>query len=241
MNRDNQAAPAQIAIVAEGPTELQFVNQFLAPYLRTASKNRIVVRAMVVPTSISADGKRISGGGSWYSKSPGRGYHGIITNLLAQPHWDAVTTMIDLYGFPKDFLDKQELESPSLSDLEDTLTTAYAPQKRPENWLPFVMKHEIETLVIAAALHGTSSVFSRAQVRTMEKWKRDAGGVEEINDSPQTASSKRLEQLQPNYRKLPDSFEVFSNARLDDVMEECPRFAAWVARLLAAGSGNNRC
>lgn len=100
-----------------------------------------------------------------------------------------------------------------------------------------MVKHEFETLVIAAALHGSSQVFTVGEVKQLQKWKNTAHGVEEINSSAQTAPSKRLKALKTKakvpYRKVADSAAVFTTVRFEDVMAECPHFADWITRLLA--------
>lgn len=55
--------PIRIAVVVEGPSEQQFVTNFLAPYLAGASSGRIYAQAMTVKTSLAANGRLSSGGG----------------------------------------------------------------------------------------------------------------------------------------------------------------------------------
>ena len=230
------AAMALIAIVAEGPSEQQFIANILVPYLQKASGGNLFAQAIVVKTSVAANGKARFGGGGWYSRK-GTDYDSLIRMLLAQPQWQGVSTMIDYYGFPQDFIRKAGLVNPRCEDIEDNLLEYYRNREQPGKWLPFVVKHEFESLVIAAALHGKSTVFSNAQVRQMAGWRDSSGGVEEINDSPQTAPSKRIIQLKEStpvpYSKVRDTKEVFDHASIEAVMDECPHFAGWVANLLS--------
>lgn len=230
------AAMALIAIVAEGPSEQQFITNNLAPYLQQASGGNLFAQAIVVKTSVAANGKARFGGGGWYSGAR-TGYDSLIRMLLEQPQWQGVSTMIDYYGFPQDFIRKAGLVNPRCEDIEEKLLEYYRNREQPGKWLPFVVKHEFESLVIAAALHGKSTVFSNAEIHQMTLWKDAAGEVEEINDSPQTAPSKRIIQLKESspvpYRKLPDTKEVFDHTRIEAVMDECPHFAGWVENLLS--------
>lgn len=232
----NTSAPIQIVIVAEGPTEQQFILNHLTPYLHDMSGGRIKVQAITVKTGRAANGKAYSGGGSWYSKS-GRGYDQLIRGLLSQPQWNLVSTMIDYYAFPQDFIKRAGLHNPELQELENQMLNRYKKAAKFGNWLPFVVKHEFETLVIAAALHGSSNVFSNSEVREMQRWAKKARGVEEINNSPHTAPSKRIIKLKAGstvqYRKIEDSSEIFERTRLEDVMSECPHFKTWVQSLLS--------
>lgn len=232
----NASTPIQIAIVAEGPTEQQFILNHLTPYLHDMSGGRIKVQAITVKTGRAANGKVYSGGGSWYSKS-GQGYDQLIRGLLSQPQLSLVSTMIDYYGFPQDFIKRAGLKNPELREIESQMRNLHKKEAQSGKWLPFVVKHEFETLVIAAALHGPSNVFSNSDVREMHRWAKKAHGVEEINNSPHTAPSKRIIKLKAGstvkYRKIEDSAEIFERARLEDVMSECPHFKTWVQSLLS--------
>ena len=129
------------------------------------------------------------------------------------------------------------MHNPELQELENQMLNRYKITAKFGNWLPFVVKHEFETLVIAAALHGSSNVFSNSEVREMQRWAKKARGVEEINNSPHTAPSKRIIKLKTGstvpYRKIQDSTEIFERTRLEDVMSECPHFETWVQSLLS--------
>lgn len=226
----------EIAIVAEGPSEQQFIVNYLDPYLCQASGGKLYTKAIVVKTGVDANGKACSGGGGWYSRATPC-YDSLIRSLLAEPQLQGVSTMIDYYGFPQDFIQKAGLSAPKCEELEEKLLECYTKREQPGKFLPFVVKHEFETLVIAAALHGSSTVFSAAEIRQMAGWRDSSGGVEEINDSPQTSPSKRIIQLKERskvrYRKVPDSTDVFDHTPFEAVLKECPRFADWVAKLLS--------
>ncbi len=60
-----------------------------------------------------------------------------------------------------------------------------------------------------------------------------AGDVELLNDSPQTAPSKRVLHSWPDYDKVTDGIEVIREAGLAVVMERCPGLKTWIDQLLA--------
>lgn len=109
-----------IAIVAEGPTERQFIDGILAPYLAAKSGNAVFVSTTIVPTSRAASGAPRRGGGAWFGKGQ-FGYDALIRNLLSQPHWSLVTTMMDFYGFPPDFLKKHDLMGADYDQIHEAL------------------------------------------------------------------------------------------------------------------------
>lgn len=58
---------------------------------------------------------------------------------------------------------------------------------------------------------------------------------EEINDSPETAPSKRVERLIPGYQKPLAGVQAAIAIGLDAIRRECPHFNEWVRRLEEAG------
>lgn len=54
---------------------------------------------------------------------------------------------------------------------------------------------------------------------------------EEINDSKETAPSKRLERLIPGYSKTQHGPDVIERSGLAHVRSRCPRFNAWLGQL----------
>ena len=60
---------------------------------------------------------------------------------------------------------------------------------------------------------------------------------EEINDSHDTAPSKRVERLIPHYQKPLAGVQAAIAIGLDAIRRECPHFNEWVRRLEEARRG----
>ena len=56
---------------------------------------------------------------------------------------------------------------------------------------------------------------------------------EHINNSPQTAPSKRILALVPHYKKTVDGPLIAEDIGLDAIRAQCPHFNNWIERLLA--------
>jgi hypothetical protein len=56
---------------------------------------------------------------------------------------------------------------------------------------------------------------------------------EDINDSPNTAPSKRVLHLCPSYSKVLDGTRAARTVGIDTMRRECPHFREWVERLEA--------
>ncbi len=61
-----------------------------------------------------------------------------------------------------------------------------------------------------------------------------AGGPELVNDSPQTAPSKRILDAYPAYRKTQDGPLAISGLGLDALRAACPHLDAWLWQLAGA-------
>ncbi|HXD01141.1 MAG TPA: DUF4276 family protein, partial [Verrucomicrobiae bacterium] len=67
----------------------------------------------------------------------------------------------------------------------------------------------------------------------------ECGGCEKINDTPQKAPSKRIQEEFPGYIKGRSDFahgpRIADKLSLDTVRGACPRFSSWLAKLETLG------
>ena len=54
---------------------------------------------------------------------------------------------------------------------------------------------------------------------------------EHINNSPETAPSKRLEKLIPNYPKVKNGAIISKEIGIDRIMAECKHFTKWIEKI----------
>lgn len=54
---------------------------------------------------------------------------------------------------------------------------------------------------------------------------------EHIDDSPETAPSKRIKSLIPTYKKVTDGVFLAKRIGIDRIMQECPHFRAWIGKI----------
>ena len=98
-------------------------------------------------------------------------------------------------------------------------------------FVPYVMMHEFEALLFSdcdAFARGIGLPVLAPQFRKI----RDAfESPEEIDDSPRTAPSKRVEALVPGYEKPFMGTMAVLEISLDTIRSECPSFRAWMERL----------
>lgn len=211
----------RVCIICEGPTEVEFVNRCLEPYLR--------------PSGVSAYGTVLS------AKS-GRHRGGRVTvDRLAQKislHYseaDRVSTLVDFYGFQdRASRTRAQLEA-DIASAARAITTAYDPRYV----LPYVQRHEFEGLLFTNptgfewAEDGWSEEVKAALMAVAQAFPNP----EDINDSPETAPSKRILGIFPEgtYSKPEHGPLIAEATGITAIRAKCPAFNAWVAQLQAWG------
>ncbi|MCX6605361.1 MAG: DUF4276 family protein [Acidobacteria bacterium] len=160
----------------------------------------------------------------------GRAWSGVkkeILRHLSEDEGVVVTTFVDFYGLPPSWPKRLGATGPTQIEAE------MAKEIGSGRFLPFVMMHEFEALLFSdsAAFCGSVERVDLeprfAQIRT------GFASPEEINDSPQSAPSKRILQLMPGYQKPFDGVNAARAIGLERMRAECPHFNDWLGRLVA--------
>ena len=98
-------------------------------------------------------------------------------------------------------------------------------------FVPFVTLHEFEGLLFSDCTRFAEGI-GRAELAGQFQEIRDAFETpEEIDDSPETAPSKRVEALVPRYQKPFLGALAALAIGLDGIRAECPHFRDWLERL----------
>lgn len=221
-----------LIVVVEGDTEAEFVKRVLAPHLAGVG---LIVHAIRVYTSFDRKKNQFNKGGgrSWSS------WASTLGRLQRQfkHHTDRFTTLIDLYAIPTDTPGFQP-QAPDTRQHAQQIEAAIGASNADPRLIPYVQRHEIEALVLAA-LDELNSVLLRADQRAgLAALRLSLGGMapEDVNDGPTTAPSKRLVGHIPSYRKASHGPEAMEAAGLAKLRAQCPRFHQWVAALEALGA-----
>ena len=210
---------SRVLVFVEGQTEETFVRDLLVPYF---SRLGIYLTPILAQTSPGHKGGIVS-----YGKVKHQ-----LTRLCRQDQGAYVTTMMDYYGLPNDFpgldgrvADAHEqvvrLELALLQDID-------AP-----NFIPNLMLHEFEALLFSAPEKIAEWLDDQALLAPMAAIRGAFATPEHINNSPQTAPSKRILALVPHYKKTVDGPLIAEDIGLDAIRAQCPHFNNWIERLLA--------
>lgn len=168
-----------------------------------------------------------------------------IINHLRQDHGCLATTMVDYYGLPKEgnggWPGREEATHVASNEkaahvqkalLDDFLSDTEA-QINPNRFIPFVVMHEFEGL-----LFSDCAAFARGIGRTdlqpaFQQIRDDFQSPEDINDSPVTSPSKRIEALVPSYEKPLFGILAALEIGLDRIRAQCLHFDTWIESLEA--------
>jgi len=228
---------ARLLIHVEGQTEEGFVNEVLRDHL--VSKGYHAVEARIVGNARLRE--RRGGIRAWPSVRVD-----IARHLKEDPSCVA-TTLVDYYGLPQGegrawpgrgkaanlpVAEKARcVEEAVLADL----TAAMGSRFDIRRFVPFVVMHEFEALLFSDCAAFSRGI-GRPDLESGLQGIRDQFATpEEIDDSPVTAPSKRVEGLVPGYEKPLLGLLAILEIGLGRIRAECPHFDGWVTRLEGQG------
>ena len=218
------SSPVNIVAIVEGPTEQIFIRDILAPYLW---QNEI----FITPIIVSKPGQK--GGDVKFSR-----VENDIERHLKQRIDTYLTLFVDYYGIKPDWpgvSDAKLIKDPkekathinqaTMQKVEE-LWPRYYPSRR---FIPYIAMHEFEALLF-------SNPTILAQKLNVEKSNIDSilnecGEPENIDDSQQTAPSKRLESLSPQFKKITTGIAIANEIGLPTIREKCPIFNEWLTKI----------
>ena len=150
------------------------------------------------------------------------------------------TTMFDYYGMPPDWPKREEARHKPFAErsvmVEDAILADISSQLggrfNCSRFIPYVQMHEFEALLFSdpKVLAEGLELADDAPVRHItDQFK----SPEEINDSQQTAPSKRIMELKPRYAKVTDGILISQKIGLKVMRAQCPHFNEWIEKLEA--------
>lgn len=232
----------RILVHVEGQTEEEFVNSVLAPHLYengfTGVSARLVGRSRL---------RKKRGG-----RCPWSSAHAEIAKHLSEDTAAFGTTLVDYYALPADgpngWPGRTGCEGQSVAakaahiqkslsqDFENRHGDAMAGR-----FIPFVAMYEFEGLLFSDPTLMARGMGESDKTELFKEIRNNFETPEHINDSPQTAPSKRIEGLVPSYDKIVHGNVAALEVTLERMRLECPIFGAWLAKLesLSSASGHN--
>lgn len=219
-----------VHVIVEGKTEELFVKEVLAPYLGGRG-------IFMYASQVSKSGQK--GGDVKFSRIKRD-----IRAYLTQRPDTYITTLIDYYGVK---------EWPAYDDVPPNATPAQiakivntAAKERVDNeferwdsrnrFIPYMAIHEFEAL-----LFSDSAVLARSlgvSESDIEDVLSSCDGPEAINNSPQTAPSKRLDSWSSfcKFPKTTAGIQIAKEIGIDTMRQKCHLFDEWLKQIESIGN-----
>jgi hypothetical protein len=208
----------RIIVFCEGQTEETFVREVL--------KDNFDPQKFSFTPILFNTSKNYKGGVFSYAKIKWQ-----IENKCKEDQSAYITTLIDLYGLPKDFPRKKELSC--LSDLYkkvDELEKAFSDDINKSNFIPNLALHEFEGLLFS----DVSKFESWFDFETVQALENEASGFdspEHINDNIETAPSKRILRTCNEYDKILHGSALAIDIGLSAIRSQCSHFNSWLSKI----------
>lgn len=217
----------RIHVICEGQTEEMFVNEILAAEFY--SKN-----IYLTPSLIGKPGHK--GGNFKFDR--------LLADVRARLLGDATaycTTFFDFYGLPEGFPGKAAAKTKNgieekANCLQDALVEklqARLGEDPLRRFIPYVQMYEFEGLLFSHPEKLAEGISKADLGDPFQKVRNAFNSPEEINNSPHTAPSKRIEGLFRGYDKPVHGSLAALEIGLEAIRAECHRFDAWLSEIAA--------
>lgn len=220
----------QLNVFCEGPTEQGFCVQVLQPHLFPNSEG--IIHTLAVGEKRH---RHVYGLGSRAKYERIRKF---IRNTIKQRRGPNIffTTLFDLYELPGDFPGKDANTYNAADPTRYVLALEAAMQDDIgyHQFISHLQLHEYETMLFAAP-EAFKFAFEGCEAEVQQL--TDIGGsvatIEHINQGRDTAPSKRIEKIIPEYkgRKSSAGPDIAEYIGLETIREKCPHVDHWVSRL----------
>jgi Domain of unknown function (DUF4276) len=209
-----QAMKRGIYFIAEGATEVQFIETSLRYYF--AEKNIGDIRAFDM------------GGSNSYSR-----YYNDVTTFLKRENDIIVTSLIDFFRLPTNFPGYESAKKLNGSQQQIEFIEGKIDESiNHQRFVAYIQLHEFEGLLFSG-MKGFNQV-PGCDAKVLAKLKEIVEGYpnpELINEGGETAPSKRLKKIIKGYDKpLYGAYIALENG-LDSIINKCPRFKGWLEKL----------
>jgi uncharacterized protein DUF4276 len=228
---------SRLLVHVEGQTEEDFVNEVLRDHL--VHKGYESVSARIVG---NARLRRKRGGiRAWPTVQRD------IVNHLRQDPGCIATTMVDFYGLPESgdgaWPGRSQAKQGNTRSKARCVEAALLESVRNEmgrgfdqkRFVPFVVMHEFEAILFSDCAAFGRGIGRPDMKSAFEGIRTQFKNPEEIDDSPESSPSRRVQDLIEGYEKPLLGTLAVLEIGLQKIRESCPHFADWVETLESYG------
>lgn len=218
----------RVHVVAEGQTEEEFVNSVLVPHF---APEGFYLDVRCVETS--RRGARIIRGGLL---DYDRAKRDLERWMKEDDHPDCFfTTMFDLFRLPREFPGFEQARTcRDLYKRVQMLEDAMAADLGHQRFVPYIQLHEFEALILSEPRQLAHAFLARdSEIGQLADMAAGFDSPERIDDGPETAPSKRIIALIPEYegRKASAGPLTAGKIGLPTLTAKCRHFAGWIERI----------
>lgn len=214
-----------VHIICEGQTEEAFIQNLLVePFAHKG--------IYLMPSLVGRPGHK---GGNFKFE---RVYPDIKNRLLADGNCYC-TTFFDYYGLPESFPGKTSSSQISIMEekakhIQDAFTqelTNKLGEHAMQRFIPYIQMYEFEALLFSHPQKMAQGMERQELTDSFASILREFTSPEHINNSPQTAPSKRIENLINGYEKPLLGILAALEIGVSTMREHCILFNEWLAKL----------
>lgn len=214
----------RLNITAEGFSEERFIADIIRPHLinfnvYTEVRKVLTNRKLRKRGGIVGYGKFKNDVTQWFRECPDV-YH---------------STFIDLYGLNTDFPGHQTTKGLQPYQRIVEMERLLKEDLRFRFFIPYIQLHEFEALLFAdtVKMEDWLSLYNKLPTNCFSNIRNSVpdANPELINNSPETAPSKRILQLCNTYDKVDDGVLILKEIGLNTLRKECSHFNNWLTQL----------
>jgi hypothetical protein len=222
---------ARLLIHVEGQTEQTFVNEILRDHMVAKGYHSVEARNV-------GNARQRGGICKWPLARKG------IMNHLKEDLGCIATTMVDYYALPQNNPDgwpgrslaadlgtAEEKGQCVQNALQNDLVSEMGNRFDASRFVPFVIMHEFEGLLFSDCTAFSRGIYHPDIQPAFSAIREQFTTPEEIDDSPDTAPSRRMQALVPGYQKPLLGVLAVMEIGLAAIRAECPHFDGWLKAL----------
>ena len=212
----------RLYIVVEGQTEQEFVNTLLCPWLN--GYGLLDIHPILIKTSKHGRGGHVNA----------EHLMNTVKGLLRETNDRdlVVTTFVDFFRIPDNMPGYESAMQMSNSTAQvEALERGLADAIHDWRFVPYIQRHEFEALIFSSNA-GFQKYCSEDQSIQTAAIVDSYQNPEDINSSPESAPSKRLIALIPNYDKVVLGNVLALEIGIETILSRCPRFSSWIEELV---------
>ena len=168
-----------------------------------------------------------------------------ISRHLRSDQGITVALLVDFYGLPSSAskgwpgraqATQMRVDQNALHverSIKEAIAIELGPGFDVRRFAPCVMLHEFEAMLFSDCQEFAIAIDREELEGTFQQIRDQFASPEHINDSPETAPSKRIGSLMPGFSKPIDGVFAVSKIGLPRIRRECRHFSNWLSQLEA--------